>query len=353
MSTTEETTTSAIPTRIKEFLFLSLTPFYLWLVFSKLSSGADFEGLLAISVIILVLYLPIQLIAKQYELPFSFKEIFEHDEILNLIYPLFGFLLLVGMFTFGRATDVEKNILMGISLAAYALWWLLTNRLFNLVERGNDETQIKMLSMLFFVIALALVINFPKLPSEINYMYFLELLLTMLYVAGITLIMLPKYGLKMLKIFAKDAFRSAFKMKKKRSISVSPENALEFSVGAVLSVFILFIAVVVPFINWVASITDNWGPRTIAISMTIFMILISAFGAYFQIRIFISYFVKEEAKTVKSTKTVLALFYLVAVINMGVMGTIDNSTKRLESSQNNIHNFNKKVHELDRNLRSR
>ena len=355
MSTVEKNVTSAAATHLRASFFLILTPFYLWLVFAKLSVGADFEGILSISIIILVLYLPIQLTVKQYDIPLTFTEVFKHEEILKLIYPLFGMLILTALFTFGKEIKMKNEYLMVIALIAYGLWWFLTSRLLTLIKHGDDETQLKMLGMFFFVIAIALISNFPKLPDSIDFWYFIAVALTALKVLLFTLMLVPQYGIKVVGFLAKDALKSVFggSTRSKKQSNIDVADAFEGSVGAVFMMMVLFVVIFVPFINWVTSITDSWNSQIIAILITILMIAISAFGAYFQIRLFISYFVKEKLKAQRVTTTFLSLFYLAAIINMGVTGTVDHRTKQLESTQKGIHNFNDKMHELDSKLLTR
>ena len=332
-----------------------LTPLYLSLIFYKLSTGADFEGLFMVSVTILVLYLPMQLIIKQNELPLSHDVIFSYQEILNLLYPVFALIGMVTIYTVAQSFKIDDKILVGIILATYAIWWWLTENLFQIVEKGDEEVQVKMVGMLLFVIALALMDHFPKLPSQIDLWYALELLITIFYVIVMTLFLLPRYGLKVIKFLAKDALRAANPLsnKKERKQSRSVENDIESVLNVLIMAIFFFVLILVPLINWIASITDGWDPQVIAVIMTLFMIILSAFGAYFQLRIFISYFIKEINTAKKLANISLGLFYLATIVNMGFMETITESTQHLESTQKSIHEFNKKVQKLDHDITGR
>ena len=352
MSTTEEIPKPVIATRLKEFLFLLLTPLYLSLVFYKLSTGADFEGILAVSLVIFVLYLPIQVIASQYEIPLSFDAIFEHEEVLSLIYPLFGIITLTGLFYALQYLGIDKNVLLGVGIAGYGLWWLMTEKLFALIKNGDAQAKVKMVAMFMFMLGLLLIIKFPNLPKHIDGYYFLELAITVLYVIGIVILMIPRYTLKALGILYKDAFKSMFRPTSLPLLIFSPLKALEASIAVILIVFMLFTAVFVPFINWANHVVAGWNPTAIAIVMTIFMIVVSAFGAYFQLRIFISYFVKEHSRVKRSSTIFLTLFYISAVINMGLLGTIKINTEHFKSSQQKIKKLNQSVHDFDRKIRS-
>jgi len=334
-----------ILTKIKEWLFLALTPLYLWIVFYKLSSGADLEGILTLSAIIFVLYLPIQIITAENELSLSFQEIFGHQAIRSLLYPLFGLLTLVGAFMlFEKYMVGSKEIGIGLFVALYGVWWYITNNLIDMLANGTETTKFKMISMLLFIISLIVMMKFPHLPSKIDAWYFLELAFSLLYIVMIGLAIVPKYGFKVLGKLYGSALKSTFGSKNKSSIDYDKvEAAAGGSMSILITMFLLYGMIFIPFISWLTSITDSWNSTAIAIFITVVTIVVSSFGAYFQVRLFISYFTQNQKKALRITIITLSIFYIAAIVNMGFIGTVDKSSRSIEFGQQKIHDFNENI----------
>ena len=114
-------------------------------------------------------------------------------------------------------------------------------------------------------------------------------------------------------------------------------------IGAFVLIFMIYSMVFLPLLNWVTSLTDSIDAKTLAIILTLLMVTVSGFGAYFQLRLFWSFFIKDPAKNIVTTQITLAVFYAAIVINMGVLDTINKNAVLIESSQKSIHNLNEQV----------
>ena len=212
----------AIQTRLKEFFFLSLTLVYLGLVFYKTSVGADTSGLLAVAVIIFVLYLPLQSIVADHQIPIDFHNVFSHSEITKLLTPLILMAALAAIFVGLEIFDVQhKYMLQGFAIGMYALWWWMSDNLLDIAVNSSDATLIKMVGMLIFIVTLLVILALPRLPEEVDIWYFLELFTSTLYILFMGAIFIPGLGFKavtvLLKTMAMASLKSLTSSKKSSS----------------------------------------------------------------------------------------------------------------------------------------
>lgn len=336
-------------TYLKEWLFLLLTPLYLGIVFYKLLSGTQVEDILILSSAIFVLYLPIQIVVAENHLPLTFSAVFSHDEVLSLIYPVVGLVLLAGgIMIIERFLPEFKDVAVGIFLLMYALWWYVTNQLLELFKASSVETKIKMSSMLLFIVSLIIISNFPNLPAKVDGWYFVMLAVYMGYVGVLLLALVPKYAFVVLGHVFKSALKRTFSMKRTRSEVVDPSDAVEFSFTLLAGGFILYILAFIPLVSWMSQALNSWDATTLAVMITLTTVVVSLFGAYFQVRLFVSYFVQDNAKVIKATIAVLALFYTGTFLSMGFMDTVDQNTKQVESGQKSLYKLNERLNEEKR-----
>ena len=340
---------------IEKTIFLMLTPLYLFLIYYKTVMGADLEGLIAVSFVIFILYLPIQILVTENDLELTFDAIFNNYDVVSYLRIVFGILGLLALFTlshflpFGK--EMEKMFTTGIGIVIYGLWWFLTNRLLKLANEGSDEAKVKIIGWLIFIMTLVLASFMSELPNKIGFEYFLTLAVMIFQVSIVTLLLIPSIGIRVfwniLVAIVKSGLKSAFGSNKK-SYSTSNAKDLEESLQVPMAILLLAVMFLVPFIDWINSIVADVDPYMTAIGLTLSMIFISAMGAYFQVRIFVATLVKDVARHKTVTLTVLGVFYGAMIVNMGIVNTIENSSTEIKKVQRGFDMFNRSIQERTR-----
>lgn len=354
-SIAEQTATAEMTKRINPFdtfLLLAMTPIYLALVYYKTVMGADTQSLLLISALILVVYVPIGAAISDNTLPVSIHTVLMHTSISKYLYLVFGLIVLYLLHENVHLIHLnhkDTSDLRGvIALGIFSIWWLISGHLIKLATEGSDGTQLKMFFWVLFILSLIVIEFLPPLPSKISFMYFVELALSMLGVVVIGLLLVPQIGIKVFwaifKAIMKDAIKTAFGSKKKRGGgSKAFDKNLEELAAPLLMVFLLYGMIFVPLINWFTSVTSSVDPFWTSVSITTIMILVSAFGVNFQLKLFYSYFWNDTKRTAKASMITLGVFYALILANIGYLHKLNENAVRIEQGQKTLERFNQNL----------
>ena len=332
-------------TIFKKWLFLSLTPLYLFLIYYKTVTGADLEGLMMVSVIILVVFLPVQLLVQENNLSASRVEIFEDETISHYLSAVFVFMTIFTIYIFlfyAGLQQQDKATIRVVVGVFYISWWYVSHQLLNIYKYVGDTSKLKMLFLFLFIVALIVSTSLAKLPSHMGWEYFLVLFVELLKVGFTLLLIIPTLGIKVISMIFKAMFRRTFRLK---SPTINSTKDVEEMLKVPVISYLVFIGVGVPMINqfsiWISSV-DTYN---IALLLTISMIFISLMGVVFQLQIFISEFVQESQKAEKLLYLSIGAFYLAMIVNMGVVNTIENSSLKMQGIQTEIMDSNVKLQE--------
>ena len=332
-------------TTLKKWLFLSLTPLYLFLIYYKTVSGADLEGLLIVSVAILVVFLPVQLLVQENQLETNRIEIFEDETIARYLNAVFVFMTIFTIYIFLHYAGLEqqdketKRIAAGIF---YISWWYVSHQLLNIYKYVGETSKLKMLFLFLFIVMLIVSMSLAKLPSQMGWAYFLALFVELLKVSFTLLLIIPTLGIKVVGAFFKAMFRRTFRLKAPK---INSTKDVEEMLKMPIATFLVFMMIGIPMINqfsiWISSVNTY----NIALLLTISMIFISLMGVIFQLQILISEFVQESKKAKKLLYVSIGAFYLAMIVNIGVANTIENSSLRMQGIQTEIMDSNTKLQE--------
>lgn len=317
---------------IEKFIYLSLTPLYLFMVYYKTVLGADLEGLIAVSVVTLLLYVPIQILILQGR----------SDFIKVYLRLIFGLIALVGLFAYLESMKVSKEIMGGFAFAVYILWWFISSKLLDIALYGDSVAQLKIFGWFFFILGLSILNTVSSLPDQMNFMYFVELILMMLYIFLVTMLLVPRVGIKVfakiMLFILKDGLKGIFGgSKEKRQ---SSEETTQEDVEKFFNFIVFGIILVVIMSDVVNSFIQGMDPWWSAVGISATMIIVSAIGAHFQVNLFVSHFVQDSSKKTKITVTSLAIFYGAMMINMGLVNTIEKNSTKIQSTQKSMDTFN-------------
>lgn len=336
--------------RFVTLTMLGLTPLYLFLVYFKTLMGADIDGLISISVLILVIYVPIGAAVTDNRLPVSIRTVITNTSLPKYLYLVIGLTLSILLLAFVDSLHInfrdKQNIGAAVSIVVYGFWWFISGHLNRLAKEGSDATRFKVLFWTYFILTLLIIRYLPPLPNEINFEYFVKLLYSMFHILVIISLFIPQVGRKILGVLfgmmAKKGYESVFGSKKKKR-AMSLDGAMQ-GLGTLAFFALMFYGVVfVPFMNWLTTTMSSIDPFWTSALFTTAMILVSAFGASFQLRLFFSYFWEDEQRVWKATRLALVAFYSLLLLNIGYLNKINKNAAAIEKTQKTIEQFNDKV----------
>ncbi|UCN00027.1 hypothetical protein LCX93_10925 [Sulfurimonas sp. SWIR-19] len=322
----------------KSLFFFLLMPVYLGLVYYKTVYESDIEGLLALSVIMLLVYLPFASLLAQENAELSIYSLLENEEAnryLNLLFLFVGmFVLLAGVIfalTFFHMGHLIANMGMfniGIALTIYAVWVLLTHRLFLIWLESDLINFLKMGFMLFLIIGLFIAHDISNIHQEVGFTYMVTLAWTVVKDIFFLIILMPAFFSYMLG-FVGDS--------KKESIGGISLLPLLFTLPGFLFAYIVFVL----FIDWASGFINSFNSYQAALALSVSMIVISALGTYFQLRVFMGTFFKQNVQ--KLSYVFLGIFYATMMIHMNLVDSIDKTASSISHMQWEAKHVNKKL----------
>lgn len=319
-----------------KFFLLVLGVIYLVMIYYKTVIGAEISSLIEISVAIFIIYQPLQTIVAQRGIPFSIDAIAEDEEVIDYFRTLFVFVLLVGLdATFCAIFGTKGTILDGIHIlflfSIYIAWYSITKKIFTLAS-GDDLSFLKMFGTYLFIIALIVFSEFSDIPLYSDLVtnilsIAIGLIFLAIKVAFIAFVLMPPWGIRVVS----SLFKIGGNMD--RVVNMDTLNSIAF-IGLIGLIF------GVPLFDYLFNSISSY---TAALFITALMILISGIGAIYQISLIMSSFIKDSEKRFKYTIGAVAVFYLVMIVNMNVIDTIDNLSNKISHAQHSISEFDKSI----------
>lgn len=319
---------------IHKWFLLTLTPIYLSLIYYKNVTGVDLLGLLIVSLIMFLLYLPIQTVVSESGNDLSIEAILHNKKIQSYLNALYLFILSVSIFlaTIVLLPSLNKllgNYLILIVLILYIMWLHFSTKLTYMIFECQPLNLLKMLGFFIFIIALMVVVYIGSIPYKFGFMYIYSLF-------GIifksVLVIVFAFPVLVLSIFG--LFTNA-------TSSTSSNNGDAALMGP--GVLFAGLIIMIPTINWFSSFINSIDAYSVSLIFAAAMILISALGAYFQIRILIGTFVSSSKKRQNISLIFLILFYGIMIVNMHFFNTVEKNSKNIERMQFSVKSFNKSL----------
>jgi hypothetical protein len=115
---------------------------------------------------------------------------------------------------------------------------------------------------------------------------------------------------------------------------------LEAMMRPFIVLFILYGMVFIPFVDWFNTFANGIDSFWVALWLTLIMVGVSALGAHFQLTLFFSYLLDDQGKVRRVTKLAFVGFYLVLLVNVGLVNTISDNEQRIKKAQQSIDHFN-------------
>lgn len=334
-----------------QWVFLLMTPIYLGLVYYKMVSGVDTPALINISIIMAIFYVPLQIMVTESKLTVDIKAIANDTNIRAYFIPvcaLIALLTLIGMmdlFHVGHRTNDATKLL---SLIAYGIWWYVSEKLFALSQYDNYTIKIKLGFWLVFILSLLAIEFMPALPGKFDWTYAIGFVLNIIAFVVVGAMMVPRIGFQMLKRIVKaltgDALNSGLY---NSPSSIQQKHDSGYDVDAVIrpfvALFLLYSMVFIPFIGWLSSVANSIDPFWTAIWLTLIMTGISSLGAHFQLKLLFSRFLDDQEKVQRISNVALFGFYLVILVNIGLINTIHDNENRIKETQQSIERLNNQL----------
>lgn len=324
---------STIDKYIKYFIFM-LTPLYLGMTYYKTVAGTDISGLLSIAFVTFVIYQPLQTLINRKNLDLSYFAITQDKEIMLYFRYLIIFFTLFILSTllitlFGKSLEMVLSIL---SLVMLVFWWFVSRKIYTIAQSGSEFDFYKMVGLYLFMIALYLGVNFSTISSVGGMNYLFSVIGISFDTLFFGLVLMPPLGL----ILVNSLFGIGGKFIK----SFFSVNAVQ-GIGSMIVPGMVITIFAVGIIN---SIVNSFNAYTLSFLSTVLMLAISGFGAQFQLKLFISTFIQDSALIKKYTFIAISAFYLIMMINMGLVDTVDTMSKEIHNTQKSIFNFSEKFY---------
>lgn len=318
-----------------KFLVLALAPVYLFIVYYKSVVGADLESLIALSVFIFLLYVPMQIYFTENGVDDTIENLLADEWIMSYLRLIFLLIILVGISAFIleslRPPEIVHNI---FALVIYGVWWMVSNRLLDMAANGSATSVFKMYGWFAFILGLVLVSMMSELPSEFGLGYILTLLGILLSVGVTTLFLIPRVGLQVLY----KLFLSAVRSPKRKSTTYSVDS-IEKSLQGYIQILFLSYIVLVPTIIGVSNFISSLNAYTVAFLLSASLIIVSAFGSYLQVSLFISAFEKQTSKIALKSFSFVAIFYTAMMVNMNIVNTVETNAQKIAQTQKSVAKF--------------
>ncbi len=323
---------SKIDKYIKYFIFM-LTPFYLGLTYYKTVSGTDISGLLSIAFITFTIYQPLQTLINRKNLDLSYHTIIQDQEVMLYFRYLMLFFIIFTVTTlpiifFGKSLGVSLSFL---SILVFVCWWFVSKKIYNIAQSGSEFDFYKMVSLYLFMIVLFLGVKFSTITNYGGMNYLFGVIGISFDTLFFGLILMPPLGF----ILINSLFGIGGKFVK-GFFSVH-------TVGAIGSMIVPGMVITIFAVGIINSIVNSVNAYSLSFVSTLLMLGISGFGSLFQIKLFISTFIEDSTLVKKYTLIGISAFYLIMMINMGLVGTINNMSK-------SIHNVQKSSLDFSRNF---
>ncbi|QOY53208.1 hypothetical protein [Candidatus Sulfurimonas baltica] len=315
--------------------FLLLTPMYLWMVYYKTVYDTDLGGLLVLSTILLIVYFPFQVILSQNKQELSIHSLLDNEDArryLNILFTSVGIFVAGGVLSV-FFTHMKGNIFfLIIGFSIYASWLYLSHNIFLIWMKSDLANFVKIAAMLLLIIGLFIASSILDIREEFGFSYIIAFISVFVQAIFTLILIMPSIAI--------SVFRLVFNSKPSSDSSNNSNVTLMpllFTPGGLFMFFMFFMF----FMDWFSNYINSFNSHTVALLLTVSMIGISSLGTYFQLRVFAGTFFYTHIK--KISLVLLALFYGIMIINMNIVNTIDNTSKKIQIIQANVSNFNKTV----------
>jgi hypothetical protein len=311
--------------RLQALFFFLLAPIYLVLVYYKTVYDVNTDGLLIVSFMIFLFYLPFQALLSDSSKDISIQVLLENEDATNYLNNLFifiGFIFIVGKIIEQFGLSHYKTIEITYGLIIYLLWVNLTFKIFSIFAESDLTNILKMLFFLFLILGLIAVSRISNI-HESGFAYFVVLIWTVIKFAFFMVFFMPPLYLAALGMMP-DTPQNTKKSSSEGSVAFLP---------VLLGGFLLFVM----FMEWFSDFINSFDAYSVALILTTFMIGISAMGTYFQLRIFSATFFKNSKGV---SLAALCVFYGVMFVNMNIVSSVEQTSKKIHQSQTSIKSFN-------------
>lgn len=305
-----------ISSRVTTIFLLLLMPLYLYFIYIKLDSPNAISYTMVLSVIF-ILYLPIQVIASEKDIPVTFNLVYDDDDILKVVANSFLCVVALIIMQFYYSTG---------TVIFYLSWIVLQIQLYLIFKKANLFNKAKILFVLTSIMVILSYQFFSSL-SRITTSFSLETFFVLFYILFqfmiLTVVLFPVIGLV---VFSKIL------------LLLSRKNNFNINIDG-LFVLMTTILVMYFFLLYLTNtVINSFSSSNIAFFTVYSFIILSSIGAYFQFKLFWSYFLEEKTSWIVTILS-LVLFISILSIIVNVTGLIEKRDQLIIQSQQDFNKF--------------
>ena len=325
-----------------------MTPLYLGIIYYKIVTGADLLGLFTVTFIIAVFYLPLKALLVSNGSELTLHSLFKDEDIEQYLNSIFYFVIIfigTGILLSLLSLFLDKNdnisFIVGVAaiLIVYFSWASITMRYGDVMALVSTFEAIKMFGIVLFLMVLFVAIDISEIRQS-GFDYILSLVFIVFKDIIIILLAFPGFFMAVYEAFGIKSSST----KKKSDVSIIG-ILLYLSPGLFLFGFIFFSM----FIEWFSDFINDFNAYYIAFSITALMMIVSAYGTLFQVRLFMGSFFDNQKKALQASFVFVAVFYGAMIIHINLLDSINHNTHEISSFQHSIEEFNRSFQQRFKN----